>query len=101
MFIKSPRGNHEKVPTFATSLEGTLNQIWLKCPRWIANHEVSWHLKDRLFHGVCKHTRDSIRYLYSNPETTYLQLMVMAHKAESEMEEEKDKVRPGQLSPQR
>ena len=36
---------------------------------------------------------DSIRYLYSNPETTYLQLMVAAHKAESEMEEAKDKVR--------
>ena len=31
--------------------------------------------------------------LYSNPETTYLQLMVMAHKAESEMEKAKDKVR--------
>ena len=74
-------------------LEGTLNQIRLKCPGWIANHEASWHLKDWLFHGVCKHIRDSIRYLYSNPKTTYSQLMVAAHKAESEMEEVKDKVR--------
>ena len=41
------------------------------------------------FPWVHKHVRDSIRYLYSNPETTYLQLMVMAHKAESEMEEAK------------
>ena len=24
--------NHEKVSSFATRLEGTLNQIWLKCP---------------------------------------------------------------------
>ena len=92
-FYKVTQGNHEKVPSFATRLEGTLNQIQLKCPRWIADCEVSWHLKDHLFHRVHKHIRDSIRYLYSNPETTYSQLMVMAYKAESEMEEAKDKVR--------
>ena len=31
-FYKVTHGNHEKVPSFATRLEGTLNQIWLKCP---------------------------------------------------------------------
>ena len=81
------------MPSFATRLEGTLNQIWLKCPRWIADREVSWHLKDCLICGVYKHIWDSIRYLYSNPETTYLQLMVMSCKAESATEETKDKVR--------
>ena len=74
-------------------LQGTSNQIRLKCPRQIANHEASWHLKDWLFHRVCKHIRDSIRYLYSNPKTTYSQFMVTACKAESQMEEAKDKVR--------
>ena len=69
-FYKVTQGNHEKVPSFATRLEATLNQIQLECPRWIANHKVSWHLKDCLFHWVCKHIRDSISYLYSNPETT-------------------------------
>ena len=92
-FYKVTHGNHEKVSSFATRLERTLNQIQLKCPRQIADHEVSWHLKDHLFHGIWKHIRDSIRYLYSNPETTYSQLMVTAHKAKSEMEEAKDKVR--------
>ena len=81
------------MPSFTTRLEGTLNQIQLKCPGWIADHKVLWHLKDHLFHGVHKHIRDSIRYLYSNPETTYSQLMVVAHKAESKMEEAKDKDR--------
>ena len=52
-----------------------------------------WHLKDWLFHGVHKYVRDSIRYLHSNPETTYSQLMVAAHKAESKIEEARDKVR--------
>ena len=81
------------MPSFATRLEGTLNQIWLKCPIRIADHKVACHLKDRLFHGVCKHIRDSIRYLHSNPETAYSQLMVAARKAESKMEDAKEKVR--------
>ena len=74
-------------------LEGTLNQIRLKCPRQIADCEVTWHLKDQLFHGVRKNIRYSITYLHSNPKTTYSQLMVATCKAESKMEEAKDKVR--------
>ena len=81
------------MPSFATKLEGTLNQIHLKCPGRIADCEVACHLKDWLFHGVCKHIRDSIRYLHGNPEITYSQLMVAARKAESEMEDAKEKVR--------
>ena len=37
--------------------------------------------------------RDSIRYLYGNPQTTYPELLVTAQRAESEMEETKIKVR--------
>ena len=96
-FYKVTEGYHEKVPSFTTRLEGTLNQTWLKWPRRIADCKMSWHLKDHLFHRVHKHIRDSIRYLYSNPETTYTWLMVMACKAESEMEEAKTKLGPGQL----
>ena len=40
-----------------------------------------------------KHIRDSNWYLYSNPLTTYSELMVAACKAESETEEAQDKVR--------
>ena len=93
IFYKVTQGNHEKVPSFATRLEGTLNHIRLKFSRRIADHKVACHLKDPLFHEVCKHIRDSVRYLHSNPETTYSQLMVAARKAESEMEDAKEKVR--------
>ena len=55
--------------------------------------EVQQHLKDHLFHGLCKHIRDFIRYLYSTPRTSYSQLMVATHKAESENEKIWDKVR--------
>ena len=36
-FYKITQRDYEKVPSFTTRLEGTLNQIWLKCPRWIAD----------------------------------------------------------------
>ena len=78
---------------FVTRLEGTLNQIRMKCPSRIANHEVSSHLKDQLFYGVKKHVRDSMRYLYSNPQTTYSELVVTARRAESKTEETKVKAR--------
>ena len=91
-FYKISQGN-EKVPSFATRLEGTLNQIRIKCPDRIANHEVPGHLKDWLFHRVKKHVRDSVRYLYSNPQTNYSKLVVTARRAESETEETKAKAR--------
>ena len=72
-FYKISQGGNEKVPSFVTRLEGTLNQIRIKCPGRIADHEVPGHLEDLLFHGVKKHVRDSIRYLYSNTQTHLLQ----------------------------
>ena len=45
-FYKVTQGNHEKLPLFATRLEGTLNQIRLKCPRRIVDNKVTCHLKD-------------------------------------------------------
>ena len=91
-FYKISQGN-EKVPSFVTRLEGTLNEIRIKCPSTIADHEVPSHLKDRLFHRVKKHIRDSVRYLYSNPQTTYSELVVTARRAESKTEETKVKAR--------
>ena len=55
--------------------------------------EIQQHLKDCLFHGVCKHIQDTNRYLYSTPRTSYSQLMVATQKVESENEEIQDKVR--------
>ena len=81
------------MPSFVTKLEGTLNQIQIQCPGRIADCKVHRHLKDRLFHVVKKHVRDSMSYLYSNPQTTYSKLVVAARRAESETEETKVKAR--------
>ena len=77
-FYKIMQGSSKKVPSFTTRLEGTLNQIRLRCPRQITDCKVPWHLKERLFHRVRKHMRDSIWYLYGNPKTTYSELVVTA-----------------------
>ena len=45
-FYKITQGGNEKVPSFTTRLEGTLNQIRIRCPGRIANCEVPWHLKE-------------------------------------------------------
>ena len=91
-FYKISQGN-EKVPSFATKLEGTLNQIRIQCPSRIADCKVPGHLKDRLFHGVKKHVRNFVKYLYSNPQTTYSELVVAARRAKSRTEESKVKGR--------
>ena len=57
-FYKVTQGNNKKVPSFATRLEGTLNQILLQCPRRMTDLEVQQHLRECLFHGVCKHICD-------------------------------------------
>ena len=89
-FYKVTHGSNESA--FATRLGGTLDQIRLQCPSSMMDLEVQQHLKDCLFHGVCKAICDSLWYLYSTPGTSYSQLMVATHKAENEKEKIQDNV---------
>ena len=66
-------------------MEGSLNQILAKFPGMISDDEGEVKLRDRLFCGVLRTLRDSIRYLYDNPTVTYTQLIVAARKAEAEV----------------
>ena len=50
-FYKITQEGNEKVPSFVTRLEGTLNQIRIRYPGSIANSEVPWHLKEQLPRG--------------------------------------------------
>ena len=86
-FYKVMQGNNKKVPSFATRLKGTLNQIRLQCPGRMLYLEVQQHLMDCLFHLVWKHIWGTAWYLYSTPRTSYSQLMVAAYKPESENKE--------------
>ena len=60
-----------------------------KFPGMISNAEAEVKLRDRLFYGVLKTLRGSIRYLYDNPTVTYTQLLVAARKAEAEVNDGK------------
>ena len=41
-------------------------------------------LKEQLFYGMTQHLRDSMRYLYKHPDTTYDELLLTAKEAECE-----------------
>ena len=49
--------------------------------------EVQQHLRDCLFHRLCKQMHDPICYLYDDRSITYPQLMTAAQKAEWEQED--------------
>ena len=68
-FYKITEGNNKKVHSFAMRLEGTVNQIILRCPRQI------------------------IRYQYGNSKTTYSELVIAAHRVENKMVETKERVK--------
>ena len=55
----------------------------------ISDPEAEIKLRDRLFYGVLKTLRHSIRYLYDNPAVAYTQLLVAARKAEAEVSDGK------------
>ena len=93
-FCKVSQGNNEKVPSFASRLEGTLHQILLQCPGRMTDLEAQQHFRDCLFHGVRKPIHDYIWYLYSIPGVLYSQLMVAAWKTKSENDETQDQVVP-------
>ena len=51
---------NEKVQSYATRMEGSLNQIQVKFPGMISDIDAEIKLTDRLFCGVLKTLRDSI-----------------------------------------
>ena len=78
---------NERVQSYSTRMEGSLNQILVKFPGMISDAEAEIKLRHRLFYGVLKTLRDSIRYLYDNPAVTYTQLLVAVSKAEAEVDD--------------
>ena len=50
-------------------------------------------LKERLFYTMTQHLRNSMRYLYKKPDTTYEELMMSAKEAEAESIDNKSRVK--------
>ena len=54
----------EKVQSYATRMEGSLNQIQVKFPRMTSDREAKIKSRDRLFYWVLTTLGDSIWYMY-------------------------------------
>ena len=79
-FYELQQGKTEKVTLYVTQLEGALDVIQQEYPMMLSTGEVQQHLRDHLFHGICKQLYDSMHYLY-DLSITYPHFMAAAQKA--------------------
>ena len=78
--------SEESVPQFATKVETKLSSIKCKFPGRLTKEIEMKTLRDRLFFGIKKDIRDSIRYRFSDPSVTYPELLKFARETELESE---------------
>ena len=70
----------EKVGEFGGKLEYKFRLLQEKCP----GRYVDVQLRDRLFHGMSDKLRDSVRFLYSQPDCDFTKLLKAAMTCENE-----------------
>ena len=70
----------EKVGEFGGKLEYKFRVLQEKCP----GRYVDDQLRDRLFHGMSDKLRDSVRFLYSQPDCSFTKLLRAAMMCENE-----------------
>ena len=70
----------EKVGEFGGKLEYKFRLLQEKCP----GHYIEDQLRDRLFHGMSDKLRDSVRFLYSQPDCDFTKLLRAAMTCENE-----------------
>ena len=79
-FHQMMQTHKEKVSEFGSKLEHKFRLLQEKCP----GHYGSDALKERLFHGMIDKLRDSVRYLYSQPDCNFNKLLKAAMTCEFE-----------------
>ena len=70
----------EKIGEFGGKLEYKFRLLQEKCP----GHYVEDQLRDQLFHGMSDKLRDSVRFLYSQPDCDFTKLLRAAMTCENE-----------------
>ena len=73
----------ESVSAFSTRLEGVLNEISERHPQQVDDAEEM--LKGRLYHGLKKPMRDALTFLFKDPKTSYVDLLVEARAMEGDV----------------
>ena len=74
---------HEKIREFAGRIEKIFKKLRKQIPERYRDKTL---LKDRLFHGMHQHLKDSLRYLYTQQTVSYSELLQAAYAAEVEVE---------------
>ena len=80
-FHQLMRQPKEKVSEFGGKLEYKFRLLQEKCP----GRYVEDQLRDRLFHGMSDKLRDSVRFLYSQPDCDFTKLLRAAMTCENEV----------------
>ena len=88
-FFQLQQDKGERIQHFVSRLE----RVFKKLQDAFPGRYQEEHLKERLFHGVNQQTRDSMRFLYSEPSTTYDVLLSAIKEAEIEWMESKGQAR--------
>ena len=75
----------EKIQHFAGRLETKYRKLEERFPKRYDHKQI----KDRPFHGMNQHLRDSMRFLYKQEMVSYEDLLVATQEAETEWMENK------------
>ena len=86
-FYQLQQEEAEAVPQYAIRLESALSNIQRLYPQRVTRQDRDYHLRERLFHGLRRTLRDSIRYEYKSVGKTYTGLLMAAREAEEEIDE--------------
>ena len=81
---RAGQGGEETVTSFATRIEGLLSQVRDKFPNQIPLSKEQKLIKDRLFHGSQKSTRDNVKYHHADALVDYMTFLEECWNAEDE-----------------
>ena len=84
-FFQLKQGESERVAKFAVRLESHLATLKWQYPEGLAPGYESKLKRDRLFYGLHKDIRDSIRTAYQNSQVPYADLLRAAREIEEEL----------------
>ena len=82
-FHQLTQERNERIREFAGRIEKIFKKLRKQIPERYRDKTL---LKDRLFHGMHQHLKDSLRYLYTQTSVTYSELLQAAYAAEVEAE---------------
>ena len=82
-FHQLSQEHNERIREFAGRIEKVFKKLQRQIPERYPDKSL---LKDRLFHGMNQHLKDSLHYLYTQSSVTYANLLQAAYAAEVEAE---------------